>query len=67
MHSQPAKVRAAFREGAEGYVSKEEGADHLLAAIRAVRRGRSFVTESMARKLDPSSGAHRSANASRHS
>jgi two-component system response regulator NreC len=43
MHDDPAYVRAVLAAGAAGYVVKTIGEQELLAAIRAVCRGRVFV------------------------
>lgn len=43
MHNDPAYARAALGAGATGYVVKTVGEDDLLAAIRAVRRGKAVV------------------------
>ncbi len=43
MHDDPAYVRAAIAMGAAGYVNKSAADTELLAAIRAVARGRVFI------------------------
>lgn len=43
MHEDPAYFRSAFAAGALGYVLKRAGDAELLAGIRTVHRGRSFV------------------------
>lgn len=43
MHNDPAYARAALGAGATGYVVKTVGEEDLLAAIRAVRRGKAVV------------------------
>ena len=43
MHDEPAYARAALAAGAAGYVVKTIGEQDLLAAVRAVRRGQTFV------------------------
>jgi len=43
MHDDPAYVRAAMAMGASGYVNKSAADTELLAAIRAVARGRVFI------------------------
>jgi two-component system response regulator NreC len=48
MHDDPAYLRAVFAAGAFGYVLKRSVDAELLAAIRAVHRGRTFVDPSMA-------------------
>lgn len=47
VHDEPGYVRAALRAGALGYVVKSAVGTELLAAIRAVSRGRSFMDVSM--------------------
>jgi DNA-binding NarL/FixJ family response regulator len=48
MHDDTALVRSAFEAGATGYVIKEALGDDLLAAIRTVHQGRSYLNVSMA-------------------
>jgi DNA-binding NarL/FixJ family response regulator len=48
MHNDPAYVKAALIAGASGYVSKRSVDAELLAAIRAVHRGGTFVDPSLA-------------------
>lgn len=43
MHDDPAYVRAAIALGASGYVNKSAADTELVAAIRAVVRGRVFI------------------------
>lgn len=43
MHNDPAYARAALGAGATGYVLKTVSEEDLLAAIRAVRRGKAVV------------------------
>lgn len=43
MHNDPAYARAALGAGATGYVVKTVSEEDLLAAIRAVRRGKAVV------------------------
>jgi two-component system response regulator NreC len=43
MHDDPSYARAALAAGASGYVVKTVGEPDLLAAVRAVHRGRLFV------------------------
>jgi DNA-binding NarL/FixJ family response regulator len=45
MYDDPRYARAARDAGAGGYVSKHSGAATLLAAIRALHAGQSFVAE----------------------
>src|SRR5438034_7527428 len=39
MHNEPAQVKAAFKAGANGYVTKSSEPTMLIRAIRAVARG----------------------------
>lgn len=48
MHDDPAYVRAALAAGGSGHVVKEVESSELLAAIRAIHRGRTFVDLSLA-------------------
>jgi two-component system response regulator NreC len=48
MHDDPAYLRSVFGAGASGYVLKRSVDDELLAAIRAVHRGGTFVDPSLA-------------------
>ncbi len=43
MHDDPAYVRTAIAMGASGYVNKSAADTELIAAIRAVSRGRVFI------------------------
>jgi two-component system, NarL family, response regulator NreC len=43
MHDDPAYARVALAAGAAGHVVKDSDSSELLAAIRAVHRGRTFV------------------------
>lgn len=43
MHNEPAYARAALGAGATGYIVKTVSEEDLLAAIRAVRRGKAVV------------------------
>ncbi|MBX3372572.1 MAG: response regulator transcription factor [Phycisphaeraceae bacterium] len=43
MHDDPAYVRSAIAMGAAGYVNKSAADSELIAAIRAVARGRVFI------------------------
>jgi DNA-binding NarL/FixJ family response regulator len=49
MHDDPAFVRATLGAGAKGYLVKTAPHSQLLAAIRALRAGRTFVDPSLAR------------------
>jgi two-component system, NarL family, response regulator NreC len=44
MHEDPSYLRAALAAGASGYVAKSAVDAELLAAIRSVAQGRTFVT-----------------------
>lgn len=61
MHDDPAYVRSAIAMGAAGYVNKSAADTELIAAIRAVARGRVFIDVGDAGTLEtilnPSSGA----------
>jgi two-component system, NarL family, invasion response regulator UvrY len=41
----------AFRAGAAGYMTKESAPEHLIAAIRKIKRGEKYVTPTLAEKL----------------
>lgn len=45
MHEDAVHVKRSFAAGAEGYVTKREGADILVQAIREVVAGRRYVSE----------------------
>ncbi|HLK64423.1 MAG TPA: response regulator transcription factor [Bryobacteraceae bacterium] len=51
MHSDETYVLRCLRAGARGYVLKESAESELLAAIRAVRAGRSFFSPKVSRLL----------------
>ena len=44
MHGESAYVNAAFDRGACGYVLKESGVEHAVAAIREALAGRRYVS-----------------------
>ena len=44
-------VRAAFRAGASGYVSKQSASNEILTAIQEVLRGATFITPLLAEEL----------------
>ena len=50
-HTDPAIVMEALDNGAHGYVSKEEGRDHLVEAVLAAAADRPYVTRSQARAM----------------
>ena len=52
------RMMAALRSGATGYVRKDAEPETLLAAIRAVARGRTFIDPFVARRVAESSVAH---------
>jgi DNA-binding NarL/FixJ family response regulator len=49
----PAVAERALRSGASGYVLKERAAEDLPAAVRAAATAKEFVSEPVARRLDP--------------
>jgi DNA-binding NarL/FixJ family response regulator len=51
MHDDPEYARLAVRTGASGYLLKDDAATDLRAAVRAVHRGGSFFSPSVARAL----------------
>jgi two-component system response regulator NreC len=51
MHDDPAYARSVLASGGSGYVVKRAAASDLLAAIRAVYRGRTFVDPTLAGRL----------------
>ncbi|HEX6212296.1 MAG TPA: response regulator transcription factor [Methylomirabilota bacterium] len=56
MHDDPGYARLAFAAGAAGHVVKDRESAELLAAIRAVHRGRTFVqvdTGELPAEVDP--------------
>jgi two-component system, NarL family, nitrate/nitrite response regulator NarL len=50
-HSEPGIVMETLDNGAHAYVSKEEGADHLVEAVLAAAADRPYVTRSQARAI----------------
>jgi len=48
LHSGPARVKEALDGGAAAYLTKEEGAEHLLQTVIAVAADRPYVTPSLA-------------------
>jgi two-component system response regulator NreC len=56
IYDDPAYARAALAAGAAGYVAKKISRSELLAAIRAVNRGRAFVNVSLTAKRLPARG-----------
>jgi two-component system invasion response regulator UvrY len=51
MHSEPAQVKAAFKAGANGYVTKSSEPATLVRAIRAVARGERAMSDDIAHIL----------------
>ena len=51
MEEQPAFAREALRRGARAYVLKEAAGDDLVRAVRAVARGSTYLTPSLAAQL----------------
>lgn len=51
MHAEEIFAVRALRSGASGYVNKGAGAENLVEAIRKVRRGGKYISESVAYKL----------------
>jgi DNA-binding NarL/FixJ family response regulator len=51
MHDDPGYVRAAFEAGASGYVLKEAADSEVVAAVRAVASGESYVHPALGAKL----------------
>ena len=51
MHSDETYVLRCLRAGARGYVLKESAESELIAAIRAVRQGKSFFSPKVSRLL----------------
>jgi DNA-binding NarL/FixJ family response regulator len=61
MHTQTSNVRTAMRMGADGYVTKEEGAESLTDAIRVLMQGKPFLTEAMVQRVGKSAAELQSA------
>jgi len=51
MHNEPAQVKAAFKAGANGYVTKSSEPTMLIRAIRAVARGERAMSDDIAHIL----------------
>ena len=51
MHNEPAQVKAAFKAGANGYVTKSSEPTMLVRAIRAVARGERAMSDDIAHIL----------------
>jgi NarL family two-component system response regulator LiaR len=52
-----ARMMGALRAGAMGYVRKDAEPETLLAAVRAVARGRTYIDPAVGRHLDPAAEA----------
>lgn len=53
-----ARMMGALRAGAAGYVRKDAEPEVLLAAVRAVARGRTYIDPSVGRRLVEAKSAH---------
>ena len=51
MHSEASIVQAAFRAGADGYITKEEAAEKLIEAIRVLLQGKRYVGKNLVAKM----------------
>ncbi len=51
MHDEQFYAERALRAGARGYVMKQEAIEHVIDAIRKVRRGDLYVSEDVAEKM----------------
>lgn len=51
MSDEPRYIRRAFQAGARGYITKEEVADGIVAAIRRVRDGKIYVGRILAKRF----------------
>ena len=51
MHNEPAQVKAAFKAGASGYVTKSSEPTMLIRAIRAVAHGERSMSDDIAHIL----------------
>lgn len=51
MHDDPAFIRAAIEKGASGYLLKSAGMEELLAALRAVDAGKSYVQSTLTKHV----------------
>jgi DNA-binding NarL/FixJ family response regulator len=52
VHSDKAYVERAMAEGAAGYINKLTSADILVAAIRAVQQGNTFLSPAIAKSFN---------------
>lgn len=44
MHNHAARVGAAMRQGADGYLAKDKGSEDLIEAVRTVMAGETFLS-----------------------
>ena len=51
MHDEQFYAERALRAGARGYVMKQESTDHVIEAVRKVRRGDLYVSDDVAEKM----------------
>ncbi len=51
MHNDAPSARAAFEAGAQGYVTKEEGAEKVLEAVRSLMEDKVYLSPAMAAKM----------------
>jgi DNA-binding NarL/FixJ family response regulator len=51
MHEEMLYAERALRAGARGYISKQESSDHILAAIRQVLSGQTYLSPQMTSKI----------------
>ena len=51
MHDERFYAERALRAGARGYVMKQESIDHVIEAIRKVRRGDLYVSDEVAERM----------------
>jgi two-component system invasion response regulator UvrY len=55
-----------IKAGAAGYLTKESAPEQLVAALRAVARGKKFITPAVAELLADELGGGKGSNAARH-
>jgi two-component system response regulator NreC len=51
MQNEPAFARQAFRAGAKGFVIKQSAADELIAAVRAVLAGQTYINPNLGARM----------------
>ena len=51
MSDEPRYIKRAFQAGARGYITKEEVAEGIVAAIRRVRGGRIYVGSALSKRF----------------